>query len=134
MRSRTPKNVFQNLAALGRSRPRRTGLQSCERHSKTRSSEKEGVRMIGGVRGRAVALAVVIASLLGFFASAATTRAGGGTGGRVLTFGTSISLTGATAQEGKLTLNGYQLWARTLNSHGGINVGGLRYHVAVKYY
>jgi branched-chain amino acid transport system substrate-binding protein len=90
--------------------------------------------MIGGVRGRVLALAVVIVSLLGFFASAATTRAGGGTGGRVLTFGAAISLTGATAQEGKLTLNGYQLWARTVNAHGGLNVGGVRYQIAVKYY
>src|SRR5258708_19970022 len=49
-------------------------------------------------------------------------------------FGAPISLTGSTSTEGHLTLEGYQLWAKELNAHGGIKVGGTTYQVQLKYY
>jgi len=51
-----------------------------------------------------------------------------------LLFGAPISLTGSTSTEGHLTLEGYQLWVKEVNAHGGIKVGGTTYHVQLKYY
>lgn len=91
--------------------------------------------LAAGNRGvvRAFILAAVVVASLGF---AGTTHAGGGGGpaGGTLTFGTALSLTGATAQEGRIALNGYQLWARTVDNNGGIRIGGVPYQVAIKYY
>src|SRR5947209_9711942 len=53
---------------------------------------------------------------------------------RTLLFGAPISLTGATSHEGHLTLEGYQLWVKVVNAHGGIKVGNTRYQVHLKYY
>jgi len=51
-----------------------------------------------------------------------------------LLFGAPISLTGATSTEGHLTLEGYQLWVKEINAHGGLKVGGTTYQVQLKYY
>ena len=51
-----------------------------------------------------------------------------------LLFGAPISLTGSTSTEGHLTLEGYQLWVKGVNAHGGIKVGGTTYQVQLKYY
>lgn len=51
-----------------------------------------------------------------------------------LVFGAPISLTGSTATEGKLTLEGYQLWVKQVNNNGGIKVGDKTYKVSLKYY
>lgn len=51
-----------------------------------------------------------------------------------LLFGAPISLTGSTSTEGKLTLEGYQLWVKQVNAHGGIKVGNTTYQVQLKYY
>jgi len=51
-----------------------------------------------------------------------------------LLFGAPVSLTGATSTEGHLTLEGYQLWVKEINAHGGIKVGGTTYQVQLKYY
>src|SRR5438552_296494 len=53
---------------------------------------------------------------------------------RTLVFGAPISLTGATSHEGHLTLEGYQLWVKAVNAHGGIKVGNTSYQVQLKYY
>src|SRR5919204_1906538 len=53
---------------------------------------------------------------------------------RTLVFGAPISLTGATSHEGRLTLEGYKLWVKAVNAHGGIKVGTTRYQVSLKYY
>src|SRR5579872_5559304 len=53
---------------------------------------------------------------------------------KTLVFGAALSLTGATSNEGHLTLEGYQLWVKEVNSHGGIKVGKNTYKVALKYY
>lgn len=55
-------------------------------------------------------------------------------GPSVLLFGAPISLTGATSKEGQLTLEGYKLWAKEVNAHGGLKVGGTTYQVQLKYY
>jgi branched-chain amino acid transport system substrate-binding protein len=67
------------------------------------------------------------------------TACGGGgssstTTSNTLLFGAPISLTGATSTEGHLTLEGYQLWVKEVNAHGGIKVGGTTYQVRLKYY
>ncbi len=51
-----------------------------------------------------------------------------------LLFGAPVSLTGSTSTEGHLTLEGYQLWVKEVNAHGGIKVGGTTYQVQLKYY
>jgi branched-chain amino acid transport system substrate-binding protein len=51
-----------------------------------------------------------------------------------LLFGAPISLTGNTSTEGRLALEGYQLWMKYVNSNGGIKVGNTSYQVALKYY
>lgn len=58
---------------------------------------------------------------------------GSGTSG-TLVFGTPVSLTGATSSEGNDTLNGYKIWADTVNANGGIKVGGKTYKVQIKSY
>ena len=67
------------------------------------------------------------------------TACGGGgssstTTSNTLLFGAPVSLTGATSTEGHLTLEGYQLWVKEVNAHGGIKVGGTTYQVQLKYY
>jgi branched-chain amino acid transport system substrate-binding protein len=52
----------------------------------------------------------------------------------VITIGCSISLSGKLVKEGKLTKDGYDLWVKLVNERGGLNVGGKRYNVKIKYY
>lgn len=59
---------------------------------------------------------------------------GGGSASGTLIFGAPISLTGSTSTEGKLTLEGYEIWRDQVNAHGGIKVGGTSYQVELKYY
>jgi branched-chain amino acid transport system substrate-binding protein len=59
---------------------------------------------------------------------------GSSTGTNTLLFGAPISLTGSTSTEGHLTLEGYQLWVKEVNAHGGIKVGNTTYQVQLKYY
>jgi branched-chain amino acid transport system substrate-binding protein len=51
-----------------------------------------------------------------------------------LVFGFSYSATGANANEGKLMADGYKFWADTVNSKGGLKVGGKSLKVALKSY
>jgi len=51
-----------------------------------------------------------------------------------LLFGAPISLTGSTSNEGQLTLEGYELWLKEVNTHGGLRVGNTTYQVQFKYY
>ena len=57
----------------------------------------------------------------------------GSTSGTLL-FGAPVSLTGSTSTEGHLTLEGYQIWVKEVNAHGGIKVGNTTYQVQLKYY
>ena len=87
----------------------------------------------GVVRHSPSLLALVVLLLLSACGSAGGTPGGQGTGNTLL-FGAPISLTGATATEGHLTLEGYQLWAKAVNDQGGIKVGDKTYTVKLKYY
>lgn len=55
-------------------------------------------------------------------------------GDRVITFGASLSLTGATATEGRLVQDGYDFMVDRINEAGGIEVDGESYQVEIKYY
>lgn len=78
------------------------------------------------VIGLSVILAFLTMSLLqGGTASGAT---------KTLLFGAPVSLTGATSHEGQLTLEGYKLWVKETNRHGGIKVGKTSYKVELKSY
>jgi branched-chain amino acid transport system substrate-binding protein len=73
--------------------------------------------------------------LLPFVISACGGSSGSGSStSHTLLFGAPISLTGSTSTEGHLTLEGYQLWVKQVNAHGGIKVGGTSYQVQLKYY
>lgn len=55
-------------------------------------------------------------------------------GGKTLTFGAALPLTGGNATEGKKHQDGYNLWKDAVNAAGGIEVGGVKYRVDIKYY
>jgi branched-chain amino acid transport system substrate-binding protein len=78
-------------------------------------------------------LGVLMVLLSGALAGCGSGSGGGAASGTLL-FGAPISLTGATATEGKLTLEGYQLWMKEVNANGGIKVGNTSYQVQLKYY
>lgn len=91
----------------------------------------------GPVTRRARWLLPVVA-LLALLVPMALSACGGGDTGSgtsgTLVFGTPVSLTGATSSEGNDTLNGYKIWADTVNANGGIKVGGKTYKVQIKSY
>jgi len=68
-------------------------------------------------------------------ASGAAIASGGATtfDGNLLV-GAPVSLTGSLNNEGKLTQQGYDVWADVANSKGGVSVGGKHYKVELKYY
>jgi branched-chain amino acid transport system substrate-binding protein len=51
-----------------------------------------------------------------------------------ISFGFSVPLTGLFGKAGKVVLDSYKLWAKKMNSEGGILIGGKRYPVALVYY
>jgi branched-chain amino acid transport system substrate-binding protein len=53
------------------------------------------------------------------------------TGGLVL--GASLALTGATAKEGTLTKEGYEVCKKVINDKGGVNVGGTKQPLDIQY-
>jgi branched-chain amino acid transport system substrate-binding protein len=84
--------------------------------------------------GLMVALAAS-ALLLGGCKSASPGSSGGGVGSKTqIIVGYSTSITGSLANEGKLTRDGYQMWADTVNQKGGLKVGGKSLKVALKFY
>jgi len=52
----------------------------------------------------------------------------------VVCLGCSISLTGKLTHEGKLTRDGYEFYKAMINKKGGLNIGGKKYRVDIKYY
>lgn len=52
----------------------------------------------------------------------------------VLKIGAPLAATGPEAREGALAKQGYDLWAETVNTHGGIKVGNKTYKVQIIYY
>jgi branched-chain amino acid transport system substrate-binding protein len=54
--------------------------------------------------------------------------------GDTIVLGSAVSLTGKYSQEGKDTVNGYNLGVKMINEHGGVTVNGKKYKLEVKYY
>jgi branched-chain amino acid transport system substrate-binding protein len=52
----------------------------------------------------------------------------------MIVFGATISITGARAEEGRYTRDGYLFYVESINAAGGIAVGGRRYPVKLVYY
>jgi len=69
-------------------------------------------------------------------ASAAPTTApsAGGQFDGTIVFGAAVSLTGSTSNEGGYTKDGYEAAKDAINAAGGMNVGGKRYKIDIKYY
>lgn len=78
--------------------------------------------------GATLAAALVVASGCG---SKESPEAGAGTGTIVL--GASLSLTGATAKEGGLTKEGYEVCKKVVNDKGGVSAGGKTYTLDIQY-
>ncbi len=51
-----------------------------------------------------------------------------------IVLGAAVSLTGKYALNGANTKNGYELAVRTINGAGGVEIGGKRYRLVVRYY
>ncbi len=51
-----------------------------------------------------------------------------------ITLGAAVSLTGKYSTAGNHTKKGYDLAVKLINDGGGVNVGGKKYQIAVKYY
>src|SRR5712692_5361029 len=83
---------------------------------------------------RVLPILALFALLLPFVLTACGSSSNGSSTSKTLLFGAPISLTGSTSTEGHLTLEGYQLWVKQVNAHGGIKVGGTTYQVQLKYY
>ncbi|HJM42913.1 MAG TPA: ABC transporter substrate-binding protein, partial [Nitrospinota bacterium] len=52
----------------------------------------------------------------------------------VIKFGAALPLTGPLATEGNKQKTGYEIWKNLVNGQGGINVGGKKMKVDIKYY
>ncbi len=52
----------------------------------------------------------------------------------VIRIGAPLPITGGLVHEGKLQKDGYELWKDAVNEKGGIDVGGKKYRVEIKYY
>jgi branched-chain amino acid transport system substrate-binding protein len=59
---------------------------------------------------------------------------GGAGGDGPIRIGVAIPLSGALATEGKITKEGYDVWAEKVNEGGGIQVGNAQRRVELKYY
>ncbi len=77
--------------------------------------------------GAWIAAAISLAAAL-----ALPARADAQTG--TITLGAAVSLTGKYATNGKNTLDGYQLAVKRINEMGGVDVGGKKYKLEIKYY
>jgi len=55
-------------------------------------------------------------------------------GAEVLKIGAPLAATGKDAREGALAKQGYDLWAETVNAHGGLKIGSKTYTVKIVYY
>jgi branched-chain amino acid transport system substrate-binding protein len=89
-------------------------------------------RFFGPRPGHRLAVAV---SLLGTASAACLggTQSTKETTGAPIVIGAPVGITGAQAQEGKLTRQGYDLWVDWINAQGGIKVKGVRHPVQVLY-
>jgi branched-chain amino acid transport system substrate-binding protein len=106
-------------------------MKTCVRVSSLRfpSSLSSPHRLIHGPTDLLLLSIFFLVTLLSGCGNSTTTTKEG-----TLLFGAPLSLTGSTSTEGHLTLEGYQLWVKYVNSNGGIKIGNTNYQVALKYY
>jgi branched-chain amino acid transport system substrate-binding protein len=72
-------------------------------------------------------LALLVLAACGGTAAPTTT-------GETIVLGAPLGQTGSLAKESELTKQGYDLWVDWINKQGGINVGGVKHPVTIKYY
>jgi branched-chain amino acid transport system substrate-binding protein len=84
-------------------------------------------------RIRGVALVTTAGVALGTAACGKGGDDGGGVSGSTLKIGAALSLTGSLAKEGRLTKQGYDLCASTINKKGGIKAGDKKLKLAISY-
>lgn len=89
------------------------------------------------MRSRSTALVATLAAAALVATGCGSKGSGGGGGGGgnsdTITFGAALSLTGSLAREGQLTKEGYQLCQQKVNAKGGIDVGGTKKKLNIKY-
>lgn len=97
-------------------------------------------RLITKKSGTIVALLLSLALLLGGCGkTGGTSTAGPGADQNpgsqpTLTLGAAISMSGSLVKEGGYLRDGYELWKEKVNAAGGIQIGGQKYKVDIKYY
>src|SRR5262245_21399308 len=92
----------------------------------TRSRRSSGPRSLLGTMMTAVL--VVTAGCGSKQTNAAQTAEGG-----ALVLGASLALTGATAKDGSLTKEGYEVCTKVINDKGGVTAGGRKYTLEIQY-
>ena len=80
-------------------------------------------------RGFIIALTLVLALTVALYAPVQT-----GAQDRVVKFGAALALTGKFAREGLISKQAYDLWKDAVNASGGLNLGGQKHKVDIKYY
>ncbi|HEY6934471.1 MAG TPA: amino acid ABC transporter substrate-binding protein [Marmoricola sp.] len=86
------------------------------------------------MNSRSSALVATLAAATLVVAGCGSKGSGGGGGDSdQVVVGASMSLTGSLAREGQLTKEGYQLCQQKVNAQGGIDVGGTKKKLAIKY-
>jgi branched-chain amino acid transport system substrate-binding protein len=95
--------------------------------------QRRGVTVAGSSRTRPAALALTtiltllaMTALIGTPVSLAQDQ--------VIRFGASLSLTGRFVDNARLTKDGYDFYVKHVNQRGGIEVGGVKHKVEIKYY
>lgn len=76
-----------------------------------------------------IAMSAALALVASAFVFAAPASAA-----RMVKLGAALPLTGPLATEGKKQRAGYEIWKNRVNAAGGINVGGTKMKVTIKYY
>jgi branched-chain amino acid transport system substrate-binding protein len=81
---------------------------------------KGHLRIAGGLCAAALAFGAAACGSSGGGGSTSSTGASAAAGGKPLTVGISLSLSGDFSDPGNAALRGYRLWAETVNAKGGI--------------
>ena len=84
-------------------------------------------------RSSALVATLAAAALVATGCGSKGSGGGGGTDSDTVTFGAAMSLTGSLAREGQLTKEGYQLCQQKVNDQGGIDIGGTKKKLQIKY-
>src|SRR6266581_4958770 len=77
---------------------------------------------------------LTLLAVAGVVALACGSSSGQGATGSTIVLGAPLGLTGSLTKESALTKQGYDLWLDWINKQGGIDVGGTKHPVRIKYY